>query len=392
MIFMVDEKKKRMLLSGGEAVAYAEMQINPEVCSAYPITPQTPIIETFAKYVSDGKVTTNMILTESEHSAMSACIGASAFGARTFTATSSQGLLYMNEVIYTASGLRLPIVMAVGNRAIGAPINIHTDHSDSFTVRDCGWVQIYCEDVQEVYDTMLMAQRIAEKVNLPVMVMQDGFYTTHSLQPIDILSTEVVKQFVGEKPKTDNISNTKMTIGSFALPDVYYEARIAISKAIDASKDVIENIQKEFFDLTKRNYNLFDSYNVEDADYVFVVLNSSAQLFKEACDEYRKKGIKIGVLRPRVFRPFPFEELEKELEGKKIIVVERVGNYGAEFSPLALEFSRFGKEFYNIVFGLGGRDFNLDDANKVVEMFTKEKQSKFQYYGYKKEMLEEIKE
>lgn len=379
----------KKLLSGGEAVAYAEMQINPEVCAAYPITPQTPIIETFAKYVADGKVQTNMILAESEHSAMSACIGASAFGARTFTATSSQGLLYMNEVIYTASGLRLPIVMAVGNRAIGAPINIHTDHSDSFTVRDSGWVQIYCEDCQEVYDTMFIAQRIAEKCDLPVMIMQDGFFTTHSLQPIELIDDKDVKKFVGEKPKNDNLSNTNMTIGSFALPDVYYEARIAISKAIKESKEVIEDVQKEFFDLTKRNYNLYDSYNVEDAEYVFVVLNSVAQLFKEVCDDYRKRGLKIGVLRPRVFRPFPYMELEEELKDKKIIVVERVGNYGAEYSPLALEFSKFGKEFYNLIFGLGGRDFNLDDANKVVELFIKTKQPKFQYYGFKKELLED---
>lgn len=392
MIFMVE--KKRILLSGGEAVAFAELQINPEVCAAYPITPQTPIIETFAKYVSDGKVTTNMILAESEHSALSACIGASAFGARTFTATSSQGLLYMNEVIYTASGLRLPIVMAVGNRAIGAPINIHTDHSDSFTVRDSGWIQIYCEDVQEVYDTMIMAQKISEKTDLPVMVMQDGFYTTHSLQLVDVLETKELLKFIGEKPKSDNLSNTKMTIGSFALPDVYYEARIQLAQALNRSKDVIDKIQNEYYDLTNRQYDLFDSYKVDDADYVFIVLNSSAQLFKESCDDYRKKGIKVGTLRPRIFRPFPFDELQKELNGKKVIVVERVGNYGAEFSPLALEFSKFGKEFYNVVFGLGGRDFNLDDANKVVEMFvnTKTKQPKFQYYGYKKELLKENKE
>lgn len=382
-------KQERKLMTGGKAVAYAELQINPEVCAAYPITPQTPIIESFAKYVADGKVQTKMVLVESEHSALSASVGASAFGARTFTATASQGLLYMTEVVYAASGLRLPIVMAVGNRAISAPINIHCDHSDSFSVRDSGWIQIYCENVQEVYDTTIMAQKIAEECSLPVMFMLDGFYTTHSLQNIAVLPKEDVLKFVGEKhPKRDSLSNTNMTMGVFALQDSYFETRVQLSNALKDSKEVILKVQKEFAKLSSREYGLFETYKTKDAEIVFVVLNSTAQLFKEACNVFRDKGFKVGVLRPRVFRPFPFDELRKELENKRIVCVERVGNYGAEFAPLGLEFKSFGKEVYDVVFGLGGREFNKSNAEEVVSMYLgKNKQPKFQYYGYKKDMM-----
>jgi len=384
LIFMKDERK---LLTGGEAAAYAAMQIDPEVCAAYPITPQTPIIETFAKYVSDGKVSSSFILVESEHSAMSAIVGASAFGARTFTASSSQGLLYMNEVIYAASGLRLPIVMVVGNRAISAPINIHTDHSDSFSLRDSGWIQIYCEDVQEVYDSIIMAQKIAEKTLLPVMVMQDGFYTTHSLQPIYVLENGDVKDFIGEKPKRDNLYDDKITFGEFALQDVYFETRIQLANALRDSKKVIEEIQNDFSDKFGRDYSFYDALELEDAEYVFIALNSVSQVIKQAVSEFRKKGIKVGMLRPRIYRPFYFDELKEILKDKKIVVLERVGNYGAEFGPMALEFKGLGKEIYNVIFGLGGRDFNFDDAMKVLEMFVKNKQPKFQYYGENKDLL-----
>jgi pyruvate ferredoxin oxidoreductase alpha subunit len=361
------------------------MQINPDVCASYPITPQTPIIETYAQYVADGLVDTEMVLTESEHSALSVCIGASAYGSRTFTATASQGMLYMNEVVYSASGLRLPIVMAVGNRAISSPINIHCDHSDSFTVKDAGWIQIYCENVQEVYDTSLMAFRIAEKVNLPLMFMQDGFYTTHSLQAINLLQKKDVQKFLGKAPKRENLKE-KYTIGMFALQDSYMEARYNMFSALKDSEKVIEDVQKEFFKLTGRKYSLFESYKVKDAEIVFIILSSTAQLMKKAVDFYRKKGKKVGLLRLRVFRPFPFESLKKELKNKTLIVMDRNGNYGSEFSALANEFKNMGKDLYNIVYGLGGREFNDKDALDLVNNFLTKKQPKIQYYGLRKDL------
>ncbi len=379
-------KQNKILLTGGEAVAYAMKQINPDVCAAYPITPQTQIIETYAQYVADSLVDTEMVLTESEHSAMSVCIGAAAYGSRTFTATASQGMLYMNEVIYSASGLRLPIVMAVGNRAISSPINIHCDHSDSFTVKDSGWIQIYCEDVQEVYDTSLMAFRIAEKVNLPIMFMQDGFYTTHSLQAINLVDDKIVKSFLGKVPKRDSLKEN-LTIGMFALQDSYMEARYNVFLALQDSEKIIIETQNEFFKLTGRKYSLFESYKVKDAEMVFVILSSTAQLMKKAVDYYRKKGKKIGMLRLRVFRPFPFESLKKELKNKTLIVMDRNGCYGSEFSALANEFKNIGKDLYNVIYGLGGREFNDKDALNLVNNFLTKKQPKIQHYGLRKEIL-----
>ncbi len=379
-------KQNKILLTGGEAVAYAMKQINPDVCAAYPITPQTQIIETYAQYVADSLVDTEMVLTESEHSALSVCVGASAYGSRTFTATASQGLLYMNEVIYSASGLRLPMVMAVGNRAISSPINIHCDHSDSFTVKDAGWIQIYCEDVQEVYDTSLMAFKIAEKANLPIMFMQDGFYTTHSLQAINLIDDKKVKSFLGKAPKRDSLKEN-LTIGMFALQDSYMEARYNMFLALKDSEKIITDVQNDFFKLTGRKYSLFESYKVKDAELVFVILSSTSQLMKKAVDYYRNKGKKIGLLRLRVFRPFPFESLKKELKNKTLIVMDRNGNYGSEFSALAEEFKNIGKDLYNVIYGLGGREFNDKDALNLVNNFLTKKQPKIQYYGLRKEIL-----
>lgn len=379
-------KQNKILLTGGEAVAYAMKQINPDVCAAYPITPQTQIIETYAQYVADSLVDTEMVLTESEHSALSVCVGASAYGSRTFTATASQGLLYMNEVIYSASGLRLPMVMAVGNRAISSPINIHCDHSDSFTVKDAGWIQIYCEDVQEVYDTSLMAFKIAEKANLPIMFMQDGFYTTHSLQAINLIDDKKVKSFLGKAPKRDSLKEN-LTIGMFALQDSYMEARYNMFLALKDSEKIITDVQNDFFKLTGRKYSLFESYKVKDAELVFIILSSTSQLMKKAVDYYRNKGKKVGLLRLRVFRPFPFESLKKELKNKTLVVMDRNGNYGSEFSALAEEFKNIGKDLYNVIYGLGGREFNDKDALNLVNNFLTKKQPKIQYYGLRKEIL-----
>ena len=362
------------------------MQINPDVCASYPITPQTQIIETFSKYVSDGKVTTENILAESEHSAMSACIGASAAGARVFTATASQGLAYMIEVLYIAAGLRLPMIMVVGNRGIGAPLLLHCDYSDSFLARDSGWIQIYCKDVQEVYDTTLMAVKITEKTKIPVMVMMDGFYTTHGEQVIDTLTSTQAKNFVGKKPSWPNMLDSKMTFGNVALTDSNLEVRERQFKDLRESDDSILGVQKEFNKKFGRVYGLYESFGLEGADLVFVSMGSTYQVIELACKELRKKGKKVGCLRPRVYRPFPFESLRTELAGKEIVVMDRAISQGAEFGPMGLEFQGMGKEFYNVVYGIGGRDFGLEEARDLINKFLTGKQKKFQFYGLRADL------
>ncbi len=386
MIFMTKTNKNRKLLTGNEAVAYAMMQVNPDVCCVYHITPQTQIIDTFSKYVSDGKVTTENILVESEHSAMSACIGASASGARAFTASASQGLAYMAEVVYVAAGLRLPIVMAVANRGLSAPITLGCDHSDTFMLRDSGWIQIYCEDVQEVYDYMVMSFRIAESINFPVMIMMDGFFTSHGEQVLNILDDKLVKKFVGKKPKTDNLLDSKVTIGGVGLTDIYLESKAQQYLAMEDARKKIEEVHKSFAKLSKRNYVFYDAYKVKDADLVFVVLGSAAQTLKIVCEQFREKGVKVGVLRPKVYRPFPHASLKKELENKKIVVLDRAISFGSEYGPLGLEFQAMGKEFYNVMFGLSGRNFGVEDAKKLVQKFLKAKQPKFQFYGLREDV------
>ncbi len=362
------------------------MQINPDVCVSYPITPQTQIIETFSKYVADGKVTTENILAESEHSAMSACIGASAAGARVFTATASQGLAYMIEVIYIAAGLRLPMTMVVGNRGLSAPLLLHCDYSDSFLARDSGWVQIYCKDVQEVYDTTLMAVKITEDIKIPVMVMMDGFYTTHGEQVIDTLSTKQAKDFVGKKLKWANMLDSKISFGNVALMDSNIEVRERQWKDLAESSKSILKIQKGFEKISKRGYGLYESFGLKDANTVFVSMGSSYQAIELACQELRKNGKKVGCLRPRVYRPFPYTELRAGLKGKKVIVLDRAISHGAEFGPMGLEFQGMGKEFYNVVYGIGGRDFGIEEAKDLVKKFLKGKQKKFQFYGLRKDL------
>lgn len=374
-------------MTGGDAVAYAMKQINPEVVSAYPITPQTPIIEGFSKYYADGEVDTELIDVESEHSAMSLCIGASAAGARVMTASSSQGLAYMFEVIYAAAGLRLPIIMNVGNRALSAPINIHCDHSDTFPLRESGWLQVYNENVQEVYDTNFIGLRIAEKVNLPIMIMQDGFYTTHSVQEFNTLKDSDVKTFIGKPPKRDTLFNKKITMGSFALQDSYYETRIQLHRAMESARDVIPLVQKEFAKSFNRKYDLFEAYKIDDAEYVVVVVNSTAGIIRKSVDSLRKSGKRIGMLKIRFFRPFPYKEIRHLLAGKRVLVLDRNTSFGSELSPLATEIkASVDVDLVNVVFGLGGRDFYQEDADKVLAKFLRNQIKKFEFYGYRDDL------
>ena len=364
----------RERLSGNEAVATAMKQINPDVVAAYPITPSTEIPQYFSTFVDNGLVSTKFIPVESEHSAMSACIGASASGARVMTATSSQGLAYMYEMLNIASGLRLPIVLICGNRAISGPINIHNDHSDSMGVRDAGFIQLYCEDNQEAYDNTIMAIKIAEATMLPVMVCYDGFITSHSVENITLLEDSIVKKFVGEyQPKTPTLLNSNISIGPLALQDSFFEFKKQLADAMLDSKDIIKKVSKDFADLTGRNYGLYEKYKLDDAETAIVVLNSTAGTTKTVVDALRKQGKKVGLLKPRTFRPLPWLEIANELKSlKAIAILDKSDSYNAYSGPL---FSELSSAMYNAnvgyipmvnyIYGLGGRDVKAIDIEKV---------------------------
>ncbi|MBI5643203.1 MAG: pyruvate ferredoxin oxidoreductase [Deltaproteobacteria bacterium] len=369
-------------LTGNSAVAYAMKQINPDVCAAYPITPSTAIIEDFSGYVADGAVDTELITVESEHSAMSACIGAAAAGARVMTATSSQGLALMWEMLYIASGMRLPIVLANVNRALSAPINIHCDHSDSMGARDAGWVQIYSETVQEAYDNIIQAVKIAEDENvlLPTMVCFDGFITSHAIENIALLEDAEIRGFLGDYRAAATLLDTDnpVTMGAMTLPDTYIEFKHQQSQAIGRAKDVVLKVGEDFGKKFGRQYGLFDAYRLEDAEIAIVILNSAAGTTKVAVDELRKQGQKVGVLRPRLFRPFPFKEIAEVLKGKKAVaVLDRVDSMNGFGGPL---FNEVRSSLYDMdnrpriigrTYGLGGRDYKVKDALSVFEELKK---------------------
>ena len=365
--------KGQVGLTGNTAVAYAMKQINPDVCAAYPITPSTQIVEEFSGYVADGAVDTEFITVESEHSAMSACIGASAAGARVMTATSSQGLALMWEMLYIASGMRLPIILTNVNRALSSPINIHCDHSDSMGARDSGWIQLYSETVQEAYDNLFQAVRIAEneKVMLPVMVCLDGFITSHAIENMSLLDDAEVRQFIGEYKALHSLLDTDnpVTYGAMTLPDTYIEFKRQQSDAIARAKDVVSEIGKDFGNRFGREYGLMEKYMLDDADVAIVILSSAAGTTKVAVDELRKKGKKVGILRPRLFRPFPFKEVADALKGVKAVAcLDRVDSMSGFGGPLfnevrsSLYESEKRPKIASRIFGLGGRDYKVKDA------------------------------
>lgn len=388
-------KKKYEALTGGEATAVAMRQINPDVVAAYPITPQTPIIETFAKFVADGAVDTELIDVESEHSALSAVVGASASGVRAMTATSSQGLALMAEIVYVASGSRLPIVMAVSNRALSAPINIHCDHTDSMFLRDAGWVQIYSEDAQEAYDNTLISLKVAEnkRVMLPVMVMQDGFITSHNVENVLIMDDKKAKGYVGkyeaEFPLLD--FEKPVTVGPLDLFDYFFEHKYQQAEAMEEAKKALKAADQEFFKLTGRRYGFLEEYKTRDADFVIVALSSTCGTAKMVVDDMRKKGKKVGLLKIRLMRPFPEKEVAKALEGKKAVaVLDRSISFGST-SPVFTEVrsALYGlkkrPKLQNYVYGLGGRNIGLKDIEKVYEELTKGKVSDgVKYIGLRK--------
>ena len=391
----------RERLSGNEAAATAMKQINPDVVAAFPITPSTEIPQYFSTFVANGTVDTEFVAVESEHSAMSACIGAEAAGSRAMTATSANGLSLMWEMIYIASSLRLPIVLSLVNRAVSGPLNIHCDHSDAMGVRDSGWIMLFSENNQEAYDNLLMAHRIAEneKVLLPLMVCQDGFITSHSIENIELEEDSEVKKFVGEYHPKHYLLNDKepIAVGPLDLQAYLFEHKAQQAEAMKAAKDVILEVSKDFEKWTGRHYGLFEEYMLEDCDMAIVCMNSTAGTTKAVVDDLRSKGVKAGLLKIRVYRPFPAEEVAEALANVKAVAVldksdSLNGMGGALFEDIASSMYVAGKQIpmVNYVYGIGGRDTTTKDIESVytdLEEIIKagKVENPYRYLGLRKE-------
>ena len=391
----------RERLSGNEATAIAMKQINPDVVAAFPITPSTEIPQYFSTFVANGDVDTEFVAVESEHSAMSATIGAEAAGARAMTATSANGLSLMWEMIYIASSLRLPIVMALVNRAVSGPLNIHNDHSDAMGVRDAGWIMLFSENNQEAYDNMLMAHRIAENKNvlLPVMVCQDGFITSHSIENIELESDEEVKKFVGTYKPEHYLLNDKepMAVGPLDLQAYLFEHKTQQAEAMRNAKKVIKEVAEDFEKWTGRKYEFFEKYKLDDAEIAIVCMNSTAGTTKAVVDALREKGVKAGLLKIRMFRPFPVEEIAEALSHlKAVAVLDKAdslnGAGGALFEDVtsAMYVNKKQVPMVNYVYGIGGRDTTekqiesvYSDLAKIVEDGKVE--NPYRYLGLRRE-------
>ncbi len=391
----------RERLSGNEATATAMKQINPDVVAAYPITPSTEIPQYFSTFVANGSVDTNFVAVESEHSAMSACIGAEAAGARTMTATSANGLSLMWEMVYIASSLRLPIVLSLVNRAVSGPLNIHCDHSDAMGVRDSGWIMLFSENNQEAYDNTLMAHRIAEHkdVMLPLMICQDGFITSHSIENIELVEDEKVKEFVGEYHPEHYLLNEKepIAVGPLDVQAYLFEHKAQQAQAMRNAKQVILDVAKDFEKMTGRKYGLFEEYKLDDAEVAIVCMNSTAGTTKFVVDNLRAQGVKAGLLKLRVFRPFPVEEIAEALSHLKAVAVldkaDSLNNAGgALFEDITSAMYVNNKQvpIVNYIYGIGGRDTKSDDIEKVYnELLEIAKDGKvenpYRYFGLRKE-------
>ncbi len=373
---------KRVPLTGDQAAAEAMRQIEPDVLAAYPITPQTEIVMTFSQFVADGRVKTEMIPVESEHSAMSACVGAASAGARTMTATSANGLALMWEIVYIAASTRLPIVMPVVNRALSGPINIHCDHSDTMGARDSGWLQVYCENAQEVYESIISAVRIAEhpEILLPIMVCQDGFITSHAVEGLEIFDDQKVKAFIGEyKPRFSLLdTDNPVTVGPLDLQDYYFEHKRQQSEAMEKALSIIPSVLGKFNKAFNRNYGLVESYKLDDAEVAVVVMSSTAGTAKAAVDNLRAKGLKVGLLRPRFFRPFPKKVIVQALSNLKAVsALDRSESFSTQGGPLFVELKSALYEsdrqplLNNHIFGLGGRDIDVGEIEDVFKDLIK---------------------
>jgi len=374
---MINESRTMMALTGNDAVAAAMGQINPDVVAAYPITPQTELMHKFADYVYDGRVKTEFVLVESEHSAMSASVGASAAGARVMTATSANGLALMWEILYIAASTRCPLVMAVVNRALSGPINIHCDHSDSMGARDSGWIQLHSETSQEAYDNVVQAVRIAEHadVKLPVMVCLDGFILSHTLEPVEVLADKAVQDFVGEHKPVHNLLDLKhaKTFGPLDFHDYYFEHKVPQILAMQRAHEVIRQVGEEYSKISGREFHLAEAYRTDDAERIVIALGSTTGTAKQVVDNLREKGEKVGMVKIRMFRPFPHEELRSILSGAGAVgVLDRSASFGAMGGPVMLETKAalYGEStvpMKDYIYGLGGRDITEAHIESVFE-------------------------
>lgn len=376
------------ILDGNHAIAEAMRQIDPDVVAAYPITPTSYIMEGFSKYVADGKVNTELVTVESEHSAMSACIGAAAAGGRVMTATASQGLALMHEVLFSASGLNLPIVLINGNRALSSPLNIHCDHSDSMAARDCGWIQFYAETPQEGYDLTIQAIKISEDLNVrtPVMINIDGFQNTHTMRNVQIEDDRKIKKFIGEYIPLNSLLDIKnpVSYGAADKPDYYFEHRRVQLSSIENSLKIIEKTGKEFKKNFGRSYSeYFEAYKIKDAKAIIVILGSNAGTVRHTIDALRKKNKKVGMVRLRLFRPFPAKDIANILKNIPYIgVFDRTSPSGAFGGPVyneiksALYDLKKKPEISNYIYGLGGRELYPRHIEGVFTDLLKERSKK----------------
>lgn len=390
----------RERLSGNEAAAIAMKQINPDVVAAFPITPSTEIPQYFSTFVSNGTVDTEFVAVESEHSAMSACVGAEAAGARAMTATSANGLSYMWEMIYIASSLRLPIVMSLVNRAVSGPLNIHNDHSDAMGVRDAGWIMLFSENNQEAYDNLIMAHRIAENkdVLLPLMVCQDGFITSHSIENIELIEDDKVKEFVGTYKPEHYLLNDKepIAVGPLDVQSYLFEHKYQQAEAMRNAKKVILEVSKDFEKMTGRKYSFFEEYRMDDAEIAVVCMNSTAGTTKTVVDELREKGIKAGMVKVRVFRPFPAEEIAEALGNlKAVAIMDKADSLnamgGALYEDVISSMYTAKKQVpaVSYVYGIGGRDTTSNNIHEVFDYLaqvakTGEIDNPYRYVGLRK--------
>ena len=383
-------KQETMALNGDEAVAFAAKQCDVDVVAAYPITPQTIIVEKFSEYVANGEVQTEFVCTESEHSAITACLAASATGARTFTASASAGLALMHEMLFVTSGSRAPVVMAVANRALSSPLNIHGDQSDSMAERDSGWIQIYVENAQEAYDAIIQAFKIAEDVDvsLPVIVGLDGFTLSHSLENVDVLPEDTVKQFIGDRQLPKVLTHegktvpfkldpeNPMTMGPIAFQNYYFEFKRQQEEGMKNALKRIQEVNSEYAKISGRSYGngLIDAYKLDDAEIAVVCVGSTSGTLKVIIDELRQEGIKAGLLRLRAFRPLPVEELRSALKNAKAIaVMDKSMSFGGFGGAVFIEVRhvlydvQLHPPIVNYIYGLGGRDSSPHDLRKVFE-------------------------
>jgi len=386
---------KRVGMEVSIAVSEAVKMANVDCIAAYPITPQTHIVEHLSELVADGELDAEFIPVESEHSALSVCAGTSAAGARTFTATSSQGLALMHEILFIVSGMRLPIVMTVANRALSAPLNIWNDHSDVMASRDCGWIQIFTENGQEVFDHTLCAFKIAEdhRVLMPTIINLDGFTLSHVVEPLELVGQELVDGFLPPyKPLYTIHPDKPITMGAFGMPEVYAEAKKAQEVALTNSYPVILEIWKEWGQLTGRHYHPLEAYRMEGAKLALLTMGSFSEMAMEAVDRMRARGISVGLLKLRLWRPLPVEQIRQLVQGlEMLVIVDRALSVGGTGGPVSSEIKSVlyqqpkRPRIISFIVGLGGRDCPPEQieemVNQALKMKRKRKTEEFTMIG-----------